>query len=249
MELIGGDYYDPFSAILISEYCLEVWPGYITSIRQHENNILLCAEVTNKVIRTDTVYEQMGIIYNRRPPNYRQAVERSLLGSIVMTRYNKKTYRIDGIDWTLNPESRFDCGGMSKSYLSYYQERYNCLIRDGAQPLLVSRPKDRERRGGKTGPLFLIPELCFMTGLTDEQRADFRLTSTLSQWTRMLPNDRSSTLMTLSNQLNNVPEVLSELEAWKMKFAPKLLQLKGKGLQKEQYSIIPPPLEIYLFPW
>ena len=36
-------------------------------------------------------------------------------------RYNKKTYRIDGIDWTLNPESRFDCGGTSKSYLSYYQ--------------------------------------------------------------------------------------------------------------------------------
>ena len=46
----------------------------------------MCAEVSNKVIRTDTVYEQMGIIYNRRPPNYRQAVERALLGSVVMTR-------------------------------------------------------------------------------------------------------------------------------------------------------------------
>ena len=33
MELIGRNYYDPYSASLIREYCLEVWPGYITSIR------------------------------------------------------------------------------------------------------------------------------------------------------------------------------------------------------------------------
>ena len=36
-------------------------------------------------------------------------------------RYNKKTYRIDGIDWTLNPDSIFDCGGSNKPYYSYYQ--------------------------------------------------------------------------------------------------------------------------------
>ena len=63
----------------------------------------------------------------------------------------------------------------------FFQERYNCIIRDHAQPLLVSRPKDKDRRGGRSGPILLIPELCFMTGLTDEQRSDFRLTSCLSK--------------------------------------------------------------------
>jgi aubergine-like protein len=43
------------------------------------------------------------------------------------------------------------------------------------QPLLVSMPKDRDRRGGIEGPVLLVPELCNMTGLTDEQRANFKL--------------------------------------------------------------------------
>ena len=56
LELIGRNYYDPTAASLVREYCLEVWPGYITSIRQHENSIMLCAEVSNKMIRTDSVW-------------------------------------------------------------------------------------------------------------------------------------------------------------------------------------------------
>ena len=33
LELIGRNYFDPYSASLIREYCIEIWPGYITSIR------------------------------------------------------------------------------------------------------------------------------------------------------------------------------------------------------------------------
>jgi len=35
---------------------MELWPGYQTSIRQHESDILLCTEVAHKVMRTDTLY-------------------------------------------------------------------------------------------------------------------------------------------------------------------------------------------------
>ena len=30
-----------------------------------------------------------------------------------------------------------------------------------------------------TGPIYLVPELCFMTGLSDEQRANFQLMKAL----------------------------------------------------------------------
>jgi aubergine-like protein len=106
-------------------------------------------------------------------------------------------------------------------------------VRDPKQPLLVSRPKDRDRRGGMTGPILLVPELCFMTGLTDEQRSDFRLTSSLSQWTRMEPNKRVESLVQLSNRLTKVPSVVQELLSWNMKFSPKLLEMKGRQLQPE----------------
>lgn len=36
---------------------MELWPGYQTSIRQHERDILLCAEITHKVMRTQTLYQ------------------------------------------------------------------------------------------------------------------------------------------------------------------------------------------------
>jgi len=237
LELLGRNYYDPQAASIVQAFNLEVWPGYVTSIRQHENAILMCAEVSNKVIRTDTVYDNMRVIYGRRPQNYQMAVERSLLGSIVMTRYNKKTYRIDGLDWTLSPRSTFDKNGTQQSYYDYYREKYSCTIQDMQQPLLISRPKDRDRRGGQEGPCFLIPELCYMTGLTDEQRADFRLTSALSDWTRMNPTSRAETLLKLSARLTGVPEIREELQKWNMKFSKDLVTCPGRLLEEESIAL------------
>lgn len=43
--------------INLDSYRMELWPGYQTSIRQHEKDILMCAEITHKVMRTQTLYE------------------------------------------------------------------------------------------------------------------------------------------------------------------------------------------------
>ena len=53
------------AAVKLTAHKLEVWPGYVTSIRQHEEQILLCCEVSCKVLRTDTVYEQIQEIHKR----------------------------------------------------------------------------------------------------------------------------------------------------------------------------------------
>ena len=64
---------------------------------------------------------------------------------------------------------------MQTSYKDYYKTRYNEVISDCNQPLLIN--KDR-----KTGiEIALIPELCFVTGLTDSMRADFRLMKDLAE--------------------------------------------------------------------
>lgn len=36
-----------------------MWPGFSTSIRQHESDIMICAEVTHKVIRMESCYRAM----------------------------------------------------------------------------------------------------------------------------------------------------------------------------------------------
>ena len=54
---VGRYYYDPMERIAIDLHKLELWPGYMTSIRQHENELLLGVELTHKVMRQDTVYD------------------------------------------------------------------------------------------------------------------------------------------------------------------------------------------------
>ena len=39
-------------------------------------------------------------------------------------------------------------------------------IKDEKQALLVSLPKDKDKRGGKNEPIYLIPEFCVITGLS-----------------------------------------------------------------------------------
>ena len=48
----------------IREYDIELWPGYVTSIRQHDKGVLMCAEVSHKVMRIDTVYNILLKIIN-----------------------------------------------------------------------------------------------------------------------------------------------------------------------------------------
>jgi len=53
-------------------------------------------------------------------------------------------------------------------------KRYNINIRDFKQPLLVSRPTEKNLRGGVDQLIKLIPELARATGLTDNMRSDFK---------------------------------------------------------------------------
>ena len=229
LSLIRRDYYDPQSAHQFPAHKLEVWPGYVTSIRQHEEKILLCCEVGNKVLRTDTVLDQITEVAKRTGNNssvFRSSVEKALLGCIVITRYNNKTYRIDEIDWDKNPRTEFERKrGESLSLVQYYADKYGKTLRDLQQPLIISVPPLREQREGNTGPIYLVPELCNMTGLSEEQRANFKLMTDLGRITRQGPAERSQTLSKFSNRLNSNTAIKEELNSWNLAFARELVQV------------------------
>ncbi len=67
--------------------------------------------------------------------------------------------------------------GKVVTYRDYYMQRYNIKVSDLQQPLLLSKPRDvdRRRQDMEDRPCLLIPEMCNMTGLSDEQRANFKL--------------------------------------------------------------------------
>ena len=61
LDQIGRNFYNlkaVIKDIKLAKAHLELYPGYETSIRQHENEILLCVEISHKV----TVYGGFDVI-------------------------------------------------------------------------------------------------------------------------------------------------------------------------------------------
>lgn len=233
LQLLGRNYYDAKAGIKLNEWKLELWMGYVTSMRQHENDALLCCEIGTKVIRQDTVYDQLRACMRDREG--RNSAQKLLLGAIVITRYNNKTYRIDDIAWDKNPSQTFPKrDGSEISYAQYYKERYGITIRDLKQPLIISMPKRSEIRAGQEGPVYLVPETCNMTGLSDEQRANFKLMKALGEYTRQAPPERLKSLEIFSKRIQETPEIARELMDWGLKLSPTLESFKARTLPPEK---------------
>ena len=56
---VRRDFFDPAAKRDLKQYKLEVWPGYVTTINQMEQDLMLSVKVEHKVLRTDTVHDQI----------------------------------------------------------------------------------------------------------------------------------------------------------------------------------------------
>lgn len=89
-------------------------------MRQHERNILLNVDLSFKFMRTDTVYD---LLMQCNQGNIRKEFQASVIGSIVLTSYNNKTYRIDDVDFDSTPTSTFKkADGTEISFQQYFQQ-------------------------------------------------------------------------------------------------------------------------------
>ncbi|PSN42981.1 hypothetical protein C0J52_13213 [Blattella germanica] len=157
---VGRYYFDAQSRQRINEYKLELWPGYITSIRQHEQELLLCTEITHK--------------------------------------------------------------------------KYEIKIKYPIQPMLISMPKQRDRKRGQDTRIYLVPELCRMTGLTDEMRSNFDLMKILAESTRLGPSQRMERLQNFNRRLHTNELVMKELKSWQMSLSETLISIPGRILPREK---------------
>ena len=129
---------------------LEIWPGYVTSVNEVEGGLILQCDISHRILRTTTVRAAMVDIntMNRvqqergdptREP-FQAQIKKALLGQVVLTRYNNKTYRIDEVDFNRSPEDTFENSrGETLTFLDYYQTQYGIQIKDTKQPLILNR--------------------------------------------------------------------------------------------------------------
>jgi len=234
-KMHNRNFYDPVSATAIKQHNLSIWPGYVTAVDQYEGGLLLQCDVSHRVLRTETVRDVLSLLKKRGGQDLQTAAEKELLGISVLTKYNNLSYKIDGINWDMNPESTFtNSKGETMSFIDYYKRQYNLDIQDRKQPLLINRPNKKalvEAEADRT--ICLVPELCTMTGLTDAMRSDFRVMQDVAKITRITPQARANTIDKFIKRIKSNPEAHKLITDWGMDISNDTLPLTARVLPPE----------------
>jgi aubergine-like protein len=81
--------------------------------------------------------------------------------------------------------------------------------------------------------IFLIPELCCITGISDSMRQDFSLMKEINTYTHVGPNERYEQLNELLNDIQKREEGQKELNKWQIRLDKQLLELNGRRIESE----------------
>ncbi|KAL4480518.1 hypothetical protein ABPG72_022273 [Tetrahymena utriculariae] len=166
---------------------LEAYKGFTFNASPSQQKLFLMVDYASRILRKETALQYMNQSQNES--------NNKIVGQSVITKYNNfQIYLINRVDFNKTPSSTFFCKKSNKqiSFAQYYKERYNITIQKMNQPLLVHKRKYREPNTNtqKVEEVFLIPEICFMTGLTDEQRKDFQAMKEVANHTKLSPQQR-----------------------------------------------------------
>lgn len=119
------------------------------------------------------------------------------------------------------------------SYVQYYMLKYNRPIHDPKQPMLVSNPKARDVRAGRSLLIYLVPELCRATGLTDKMRANFTMMRAMADHTQMDPERRKNRLLDFTKRLHESAESRLAMANFQTDIAKRLITFEGRALAQE----------------
>jgi len=140
-------------------------------------------------------------------------------------------YSIHSVDFNLNAKSTFEMkDGSSVCFMEYYEKKYNKKLTNPQQPLIIHK---RKKDGGL---IHLIPELCVLTGQSDDMRQNFQLQKDLNQLIKPRPQQRLEEAQRLLQILAENDKTKEMLKKWDI--ATSLDPLKVEGLKIEAGNII-----------
>lgn len=234
-QRVGRKCFDPTSPKIIPQHKLEVWPGYIKSVEEQEGGLMLLLDVSHRVLSQKSVLEFLTDVLQKSRDNWKDMAKKALIGSVVLTKYNNKTYRIDEIDFDQNPSKTFKKGDTEVSYADYFKNQYNITIKDLRQPMLISRKEVRITGEAKKQEMVfcLVPELCNMTGLTDEMRSNFTVMKDLATHTKLSPFQRVTAYKKFIENINNNEKTKALLTSWGLALESEPAKVTARLLDEE----------------
>lgn len=226
LKKVGRKLFDPSLAVTVDQ--LEVWPGYSTALVQNANLNLLNIDSVSKVITNTSVLDVMNKVRQQSSGNVEEALNVEMTGKSIMTRYNRRIYRVDGVllNRTSNDSFMLD-NGTSVTFSQYYQDKYKLAI-TANQPLLRHVDKKTQKE------VLLIPELCVMTGLNDQQRADRGLMTRMDEVIKPGASEKLKKSQHLIKTLMAQDTTRKFIEDWRLKIDSNPLKVQGERLHTGQ---------------
>jgi aubergine len=198
---------------------------------------MLTLDVSHRVLNERSVYEFMqDCVRNARGGSWQDLFKKGVIGCIVMTQYNNKTYRIDDVVFDQSPSTNFEVkDGNQITYADYYKQQYGITIRDLKQPILVNLKRVRTVGESEKKEFFLglIPELCKMTGLTDEMRSNFTIMKDVATHTKLAPVLRLGSFKEFLARVNGSDKAMQILKDWGLKLASSPIGVTARLLDEE----------------
>uniref|UniRef100_A0A8C1ZA82 Piwi-like RNA-mediated gene silencing 2 n=1 Tax=Cyprinus carpio TaxID=7962 RepID=A0A8C1ZA82_CYPCA len=238
LKLVGRNHYDPNAVVILGKHRLQVWPGYSTSIKHTDGGLYLIVDISHKVLRNDSVLDVMNLFYQGSRESFQDVCTKEFVGSIVITRYNNRIYRIDDIEWSKSPKDTFTlANGTVTTFVDYLRKNYGITIKELDQPLLIHRPNERSKPGGKviTGEILLLPELSFMTGIPEKMKKEAM--KDLTMHINVGAKQHTQSLKQLLHNINSNNEAVSELARWGLSISQEILVTQGRTLPSENICL------------
>lgn len=177
---------------------LQLYTGFTATVQPTVLGNVMTVDLTNRVMNKESVRQVLNRMEAKAREDrltramYHERMKLLLVGRVVLAPHNNRIWRIDDVDFTKNVESKFTRRDNSTiSFREYYITRYPEVkdkVAASTKPgLLVNRPTKARTTLKET---ILLPELCYLTGMTDEMKANFTLMKALAEHTRLPPTRR-----------------------------------------------------------
>ena len=205
---------------VIGDTGLQMFRGFTLTVNPCLGGMMACIDLAHRVCSLTPMRDMMdqieAAVRRGAPPNATEQMcrdeimrrhERTFKGCVVLAMYNKRIWKVDKIDYSLTIDSAFPTkDGKSMTFKEYYAKQYKLSVPRPKPGLLVNLKKEKGQFNSdgtqKMKETILIPEFCYLTGVTDEIAGNTRVMKQLADYTRKDPTQRAESIQRLMKEVN-----------------------------------------------
>eukprot|EP00823_Brevimastigomonas_motovehiculus_P008593 TRINITY_DN78_c1_g1_i1.p1 TRINITY_DN78_c1_g1~~TRINITY_DN78_c1_g1_i1.p1 ORF type:complete len:773 (+),score=259.28 TRINITY_DN78_c1_g1_i1:48-2366(+) len=252
MKLVqfGRAFYYPKMIDIGCDQNLKMYNGFQASILPSQTMMTLTIDLKHRIMHK----ENMGVVLERLEAYYWEtlslkdvpedeqavrvgaAVNAELQGATVFYN-NERIYRVDLVDYTKTIDSTFtDSKGADISFATYFKEHHKIELKRKAPGMIMNT--------SKRGTIFLPPELCCRTGLTEKEIENRRLMTELADHTRKSPSKRAHEIKTLIKNVLGDEKVKKAMNESPIQIVNNLLSVTARILGPFQIKTRAGPVKV-----